>query len=163
MRLTIIRSDGFVSIDGKGYSGLNLSLLDNNIHAIQWTDTSGVVEYIETGNGRPANKIITDLNLCYPAITAWEKAYEEELNTVEKPLTPEEIKYSNKALAESLLQQTDWTATVDVSNPEYSNPYLGNQSEFLSYRSDVRKIAVNPPVTVDAWPVKPDEVWVNVE
>ena len=83
--------------------------------------------------------------------------------------TPEQIaqeeaaaKAANKSQAESLLQQTDWTATVDISNPEYSDPYLANQAEFLAYRSAVRKIAVNPPVTVTEWPVKPDEVWVDV-
>lgn len=83
--------------------------------------------------------------------------------------TPEEIakreeaaKQANKQEAESLLQATDWTATVDISNPQYSNPYLGNQSDFLAYRSNVRKIAVNPPVTVDVWPIKPNEIWVDV-
>lgn len=83
--------------------------------------------------------------------------------------TPEEVaqrqeqaKQENKSQAESLLQATDWTATVDISDPQYSNPYLGNQSAFLSYRSQVRQIAVNPPITVDSWPVKPDEVWVTV-
>lgn len=84
-------------------------------------------------------------------------------------LTPEEIaqreemqRQTNKATAESLLQATDWTATVDINDPQYSNPYLDNQPEFLAYRSDVRKIAVNPPVTVDAWPTIPEEVWVTV-
>lgn len=81
-------------------------------------------------------------------------------------LTPEQIeanenqaKASNKSSAESLLQETDWTATVDIANPQYSNPYLTNQDAFLSYRSQVRQIAINPPVVVDVWPVKPDEVW----
>lgn len=85
------------------------------------------------------------------------------------PLTPEEIaqreasaKQRNKAQAESLLQTTDWTATVDINNPQYSNPYLGNQDAFLAYRSAVRQIAINPPVTVLEWPTKPDEVWVAV-
>lgn len=84
-------------------------------------------------------------------------------------LDPEQIEYNenqakanNKQQAEQLLQQTDWTATVDISNPEYSNPYLGNQPEFLTYRSQVRAIAVNPPVTVSEWPTKPEEVWVTV-
>lgn len=84
-------------------------------------------------------------------------------------LDPEQIAYNenqakaaNKQQAESLLQATDWTATVDISNPQYSNPYLGNQDAFLSYRSQVRAIAVNPPVTVSEWPTKPDEVWVTV-
>lgn len=84
-------------------------------------------------------------------------------------LTPEQIainemnaKQANKTEASQLLAATDWTATVDISDPQYSDPYLGNQDAFLAYRSDVRKIAVNPPIVVDVWPVKPDEVWVEV-
>lgn len=74
--------------------------------------------------------------------------------------TPEQIQAQNKAQAESLLQATDWTATIDINDPQYSNPYLENQDAFLSYRSQVRAIAVNPPTTpVVDWPVKPDEVW----
>jgi hypothetical protein len=65
----------------------------------------------------------------------------------------------NKAQAESLLQQTDWTATIDIADPAYSNPYLTNQAEFLSYRSEVRAIAINPPTTPVEWPVKPQESW----
>lgn len=84
-------------------------------------------------------------------------------------LSPEQIaanenqaRASNKAQAESMLQATDWAATVDINNPEYSNPYLANQPEFLAYRSNVRKIAVYPPVVVEAWPVAPEEVWASV-
>lgn len=69
------------------------------------------------------------------------------------------LEAANKQQAESLLRETDWTATVDISNPQFSNPYLGNQDAFLAYRSQVRQIAINPPVVVDVWPVKPDEVW----
>jgi hypothetical protein len=71
----------------------------------------------------------------------------------------EQAKQNNKSTAESLLQQTDWTATVDISDPQYSDPYLVNQAEFLAYRSAVRQIAVNPPVTVVQWPTKPEEIW----
>lgn len=85
-----------------------------------------------------------------------------------EPMTPEEVAAKNqelmaqnKGIAENLLQQTDWTATVDINNPQYSNPYLGNQDAFLSYRSQVRQIALNPPITVQSWPVKPEEVWVS--
>ena len=88
--------------------------------------------------------------------------------TVE-PLTPEEIeqmnqskRQQNKAAAEALLQATDWTATVDIANPQYSNPYLGNQDAFLSYRSVVRQIAVNPPIEPPEFPPVPLEEWVYV-
>lgn len=64
----------------------------------------------------------------------------------------------NKAQATSLLQQTDWTAIPDVADPLKSNPYLMNQADFVSYRSTVRAIAVNP--TFDAvFPQMPVEQW----
>lgn len=76
-------------------------------------------------------------------------------------LPPAPFNYSeeNKTTATSLLQQTDWTATVDISNPEYSNPYLTNQDAFLVYRSQVRQIAINPPTTPAVFPTKPEPQW----
>jgi hypothetical protein len=71
----------------------------------------------------------------------------------------EQIAAQNKNIATSLLQQTDWTCTVDITNPQYSNPYLMNQDAFLAYRSTVRNIAVNPPTTPAVFPPMPDEVW----
>ena len=65
----------------------------------------------------------------------------------------------NKTNATTLLQQTDWTATVHITNPEYSDPYLTNQPEFLSYRSTVRQVAVNPPSTEVIFPPQPVATW----
>lgn len=95
--------------------------------------------------------------------------YQQSYEITEK-YTPEEkqaimdaeARNGNKAYATSLLQQTDWTATVDINNPAYSNPYLDNQDAFLAYRSQVRQIAINPPIVVDPWPTMPTEVWVTV-
>lgn len=88
-------------------------------------------------------------------------------NVVE--LSPEQIatneqmsKAGNKMTAENLLQQTDWTAISSVADPAESNPYLTNRQEFLTYRSQIRQIAINPPITIDTWPTKPDEVWSSV-
>ena len=71
----------------------------------------------------------------------------------------QQLAAQNKEKAQQLLADTDWTATVDINNPQYSNPYLANQDAFLAYRSQLRAIAVNPPVVVENWPVRPDEVW----
>lgn len=50
--------------------------------------------------------------------------------------------------------------TYSVGDSQESNPYLVNQTAFLSYRSQVRAIAVNPPATpVTNWPVLPQEQW----
>lgn len=82
-----------------------------------------------------------------------------------EPLTPEEIaqreesaKQRNKAQAESLLQETDWTEGKSVRD-NTRIPHLVNGDEFDDYRVALRVIALNPPVTVDEWPVKPNEVW----
>jgi len=76
-----------------------------------------------------------------------------------KPITTPE---QNKTTASELLVYTDWTSIADVANPQYSNPYLANQAEFLAYRSQLRAIAVNPPEGDVNWPVKPQAVWVTV-
>ena len=74
---------------------------------------------------------------------------------------PPEPDYSqaNKDQATALLSATDWTCTVDINNPQYSNPYLTNQDEFLAYRSTVRAIAVNPPTTPAVFPTQPVATW----
>ena len=62
-----------------------------------------------------------------------------------------ECKAGNKATAEKLLSETDWTQVADV-------PLLNKQA-FADYRAAVRAIALNPPVIVDQWATKPAEQW----
>jgi hypothetical protein len=66
------------------------------------------------------------------------------------------VNCTNKASA--LLSETDWTSIADVANPAVSNPYLTNQAAFLSYRSQVRNLAVNP-VADPVWPTQPTAIW----
>lgn len=78
---------------------------------------------------------------------------------VAPPAPPEpDYKFLNKQKAESLLQVTDWTENTSVRNVTRT-PHLVNGDEFDDYRVALRAIAVNPPVTVAEWPVKPDEQW----
>jgi hypothetical protein len=73
MKLTIIPSDGAVYKDGVAYSGLDLSVVPTNIHALQWYDSEGEVEF----NGKPKaqNELITVLpdwvNVC---LNKWDEA-----------------------------------------------------------------------------------------
>jgi len=79
MKLTIIRSDNAVYKDGVAYSDLDLSVVPTNIHALQWYDYEGEVEF--NGKPKPQNELITVLpdwvNVC---LTKWDeaKAAEEE-------------------------------------------------------------------------------------
>lgn len=71
-----------------------------------------------------------------------------------------DIPYNNcKQQASQLLYETDWTTIPDVASPTNS-PYLINQAEFIAYRNNIRKLAVNP-VADPAWPTQPTPQWGN--
>jgi hypothetical protein len=81
-------------------------------------------------------------------------------------MTPEElaayqaqVMANNKAQAQQLLQATDWVEMPSVTNPA-NTPHLTNQADFITYRTAVRAIAVNPPTTVvTTWPTLPAAQW----
>ena len=80
-------------------------------------------------------------------------------NWVAPPSPPApDYKEINKQKAMSLLSETDWTENPSARNTA-KTPHLVNGDEFDDYRVALRAIAVNPPITVDIWPVKPDEQW----
>ncbi|CAB4135411.1 hypothetical protein UFOVP285_17 [uncultured Caudovirales phage] len=78
MKLTIIPIDGAVGKDGKFYNGLDLSLCDIpvDVHALQWQDTTGWIEYT---SALVQNQDITELpawaNAC---VVKWQEFYETE-------------------------------------------------------------------------------------
>lgn len=156
MRITIIRPDAAVYVDTISYSPLDMSTVPANVHALQWFDVSG---WIEFNDGTP-NELITDLpswaKIC---VQEWEVAdYEHKHPPPPPPPTAEE----NKQTAMGLLSATDWTALPDVADPLKSNPYLANANEFNTYRNAVRQIAINPIAGELVWPVMPQEVWQEV-
>jgi hypothetical protein len=61
MRVTIITEDGFVSIDNEGYGELDLSFIPYAVHALQWYDTDGEIEYQDDRGRATENKVITSL------------------------------------------------------------------------------------------------------
>lgn len=73
------------------------------------------------------------------------------------PPTDAELIAQCKYIAVELLDQTEWTANIDVADTS-NNPYLTNQEEFIAYRNVVRNYAVNP-VTNPVWPVQPIAQW----
>jgi len=73
----------------------------------------------------------------------------------------QQIQLQNSSQAQELLSQTDWTAIASVADPALSNPYLTNQQEFLTYRSTVRNLGVNPSTTPAVFPTQPTPTWSN--
>lgn len=72
----------------------------------------------------------------------------------------EQMMARNKEIAKKILSDTDWSAITSISNPDQSDPYLVNQSDFFTYRNKVRAIAIDPPA-VDSivWPEMPNAEW----
>jgi hypothetical protein len=89
--------------------------------------------------------------------TQW--TYENEQFIQPKPYIP--TVEDNKKTAVNLLTQTDWTTIPDVADPVLSNPYLTNQAEFITYRNQVRPIAINPVAGNLTWPSVPVATWSN--
>jgi hypothetical protein len=79
---------------------------------------------------------------------------------VTTPATSEEIaqreqgmRDANKAQASNELSQTDYTDLPHTSSQ------ITNIQDILAYRQALRQIAVNPPITVQDWPVRPATIW----
>ena len=155
MKLTIITADKSVGENGTFYNNLDLSLcnIPTDVHALQWQDTAGWIEY---NSPLVENQPITELpawaNCC---MVKWTEA-----NTPTPPSPP--TAEQNKKIAVSKLQATDWTTIPDVSDPTKSNPYLSNTQDFVTYRNAIRQYAINPVAGDINWLTVPQEVWTTV-
>jgi hypothetical protein len=152
MKLTIIPIDGAVYENGLCYSDLVWEGTPADVHALQWQDIEGWIEYNDVAI--PNENITVLPQWADNAMAAWTVANTPLPPPIPVPPTAEE----NKATASALLTSTDWTTIPDVADPANS-PYLVNQAEFITYRNLVRQIAVYPTAGDLVWPIKPDEVW----
>jgi hypothetical protein len=153
MRLTIIPEDKSISIDGIILTNIqqDFSWIPDNVHAVQWYDTHGHVEYTDT---RP-NLHITELGIYEKSVELLDKEQkrreeiEESLNDYEDAL----IRIRNRKLYE-----TDWTQLPN-------SPLTQEQQElWAKYRQELRdlpKNIVNDPKELvndenhPSWPIPP--------
>jgi hypothetical protein len=151
MRFILIPSDKVVTIDGESYRDLNLEQVDPTIHAVQWYETWGEIEYIKDENEyKPENQKIYSLDSFQFAIDEWNKA--KILANAPEEQTEEDLLRECKKMAQAYLMKTDWTQLPDVA----SN--LSNKQEFDNFREIVRVYAVSP-VTNPVWPELPTAQW----
>ena len=76
MKLTIIKDDGSVYKDDKVYYKLPLTTVPSDVHALQWNDSVGHIEFT---NNVKVNEQITELpSWANDALTAWQTAYNAE-------------------------------------------------------------------------------------
>ncbi len=91
IRLTIIPDDFYCAVDGIGYSGIDMTSLTAEIHAMQWYGERGEEEIKDLSTGRIVhNKEITSLN-DYQAVldSYWSIRHAAEALAAEQQLADE--------------------------------------------------------------------------
>lgn len=89
MKITIIREDQAVYVDGVSFASLDLSFMDQTIHAVQWKDTKGWIEYVDTDDGtKLANEPIEDFAPFQSALDAWNVAKQAHDSAISTPVVP---------------------------------------------------------------------------
>jgi hypothetical protein len=153
MRVTIIVDDNFVSVDGVSYNDLDLSVLPQNVHAVQWYGERGEVEFkVDASGHKQHNEVITTLDDFQTVLDVWQTAH--DLANAPKPApTDAELLRDCERTAKGLLEMTDWTQLQDVAGK------LANKDAFDAYRSVLRGYAVAPVVS-PTWPEQPKPEWV---
>jgi hypothetical protein len=73
MKITIVPADGFVSVDGRGFSGLTFEV-PANVHAMVWKDTEGDAQMVDETGAIVANLVVESLLDYQGAVDAWEAA-----------------------------------------------------------------------------------------
>lgn len=151
MRLIIVREDKYVSIDGVGYHDMDMSSIPSNIHAVQWYDDEGEIEYITIkGTSREPNKRITSLDDFQTIISLWEQTdQQKKIVSAPQPPTIED----NLITAKGKLNETDYAVLPDVK--------IVNLDQFIEYREWLRNFLFDPKGGIIDWPIKPQPVWIN--
>ena len=108
MKLTIIVPDKSVYKNGLSYANLPLSGIPSNVHALQWSDSKG---WLEFNDGTPNESITVLPTWANDALLQWEQANTPPVNPTE-PTIPTSVSMRQARLA--LLQQ-GLLATVNAA------------------------------------------------
>lgn len=139
MKLTIIPIDGNVRKDGKAYLELDLSScgIPNNVHALQWNENSGWIEYT---SAEIANEKITELpSWATLSLSIWEivdqKAKEEEAKYAIPPEDAVDRSSEIKALEDKYPKLSASVVNSVMLNTSYSGlqltPYVREHDNTL--------------------------------
>ena len=111
MRLTIIKDDKTVVKDLVPITVADVSYIPANVHAVQWYDTKGEVEY----NDGTANLEISELGIYAQASTDHQTAIDAE--EASKKAEDDAIDWTEvfKNIRNEKLKNSDWTRLDDIT------------------------------------------------
>lgn len=137
MKLTIIPDGKIIGIDGTFYENVqqDLSWIPSNVHAVQWSDSSGEIEY---NDGTP-NQIISELGIYSQAQTDYN-------NETQRVAAARDYWEELRTKRNQLLAETDYLALSDVTL----------STDMRTYRQALRDLPANTSdATNPVWPTKP--------
>lgn len=148
MRVTIINLDNSVSVNGKTHFNIDFSEFPDNIHAVQWYETYGEIEYVIDENGvKPANERIDTIEPFTFLLDRWELAEVQENEKIKANQPTKEQMVITKRNA--MLIGSDWTQLADVALSQEK------KQEWATYRQALRDITDQPNFPDVSFPTKP--------
>jgi hypothetical protein len=89
---------------------------------------------------------------CADNVIPYEYKYENDaVVPIPEPAPVPPTAVENQEMARQKLTNSDWAVLPDVN--------LQNKTDWVTYRSALRAIAINPQPGFLIWPTKPQEVW----
>lgn len=76
MRVTVVKDDGVVCVDGVCYAGIDTTGLPATLHAMQWYDTYGEEEHADPVTRRPYVTQINSLTPYQGVLDQWQIKHE---------------------------------------------------------------------------------------
>lgn len=72
-RISVIKGNGVVCVDGRCFFGVDMSALPQNLHAMQWYEDRGEEECFDLDTRRPFSIEITNLDNYSDVLDQWEQ------------------------------------------------------------------------------------------
>lgn len=131
MKISVIRDDKTVYIDGVVTHNVNLSFLPPNIHAIQWDDISGKGHAEFDDKPNEAIEVFDYRDQIISAIDAADKVNADAQYKAQEQRELDEAKAIADAKAAQLEKMKNWTRKIDVVSPSE-----GKDPDFTDKPSD---------------------------
>jgi hypothetical protein len=159
MRLTIVPEDGVIGIDGEFLLKVqqDLNWIPVDVHAVQWYDTWGEVEFKDTS----PNERIEELGIYQQAVVDFnnekQRIQDEKIAAELAAEAARDYWAELRYLRDQRLFDTDWTQVSDAPLTE------SQKNDWRTYRQQLRDLPGNitepKPLVLDpeheSWPVPP--------
>ena len=135
--VTVIPVDNTISVNGQG---LNFDFIaPENMHALQWHDGTGHIEYTDGQANRPLTAADYDVEVA-PFTALWQAEYdrlEEERN---RPLTPEEQKQVRTVEIKSRLLEIDLESVRPLRARAYGTSTPEDDAKLAALEQEVEEL-----------------------